>query len=425
MFTLVPDSPGGTARVAPESNDAAGVELGRADRVEEGHRFIHRGGGDDEGSEKHDAVSPPCMRQMRRTKCFQTYCKCCPYRLPKLVCFKYCIFALGVLTLLLLITVIVLSVVLDSTLANLVAAGRSHGMMQSLAMVQTLPVAKDWNSYLDCIARPEQCKLCEHPKTVFMQPPQDTRVALVGPRGTGGTWARQLIETGTRIRTGTDDCWVSHQFGMPWKDAPFISECAGPFFFSHEVAVRFFNWEHLHMYPGYAPTHVIVMTRNPFDSILSAYAFFTYCRGVHSAYCENRGAKSTDFTNYEDWEQFAVDRAREWVQFMNEANTSSLPKLWVTYEDLARHRMETMRDTLEFLRAAVPNLPTTSAALTCAMADADTSTKRTSSVFSADVFTPRLVERVCTIVRPRWMPEKWGNTCAPPPRPGTAARAGT
>lgn len=353
----------------------------------------------DDANQKHDALLSPML-----TRCLARRCRCRLPRDSKLACAKCCLAASCVLVLGLLIAVIVLAV----------ANGGAQPIMHTISMLQSLPVAQDWNTYLDCLQTPK-CDLCTLPKTVWMHPPLHHRVAIVAPRGTGATLLRQLIESGTRIRTGTDDCWIAHQFGVPWKNAPFKNECAGPFFFTHEVAVRFFNWAHTRMYAHYTPTHAIIVARNPFDSILSAYAFFQYCHGVHNIYCENRGASSADFSNMESWEAFAMDRAQEWIDFMNESESSALSKMTIYYEDLAQHRMPTMQAVLEFLSQAVEPLPTVSQSLSCALGDQSTATKRASSVAAKDVFSAALVERICVVVRPRWNTTKWGAACGVAP----------
>ncbi len=122
-----------------------------------------------------------------------------------------------------------------------------------------------------------------------MQPSDKNRVALVSLRGTGGTWLRLLMEAGTRIETGIDDCFVGHQWGSPlhpFSKAPFKTECAGPFFFGHTVATRFFHISQIGGHPFYAPTHFIVMTRDPFDTIVSAWHYWRTCGGIASIYCQ-------------------------------------------------------------------------------------------------------------------------------------------
>ena len=67
-----------------------------------------------------------------------------------------------------------------------------------ISAVRSLPTRKDWTAYTTCLVNPEACNLCTSPATLFMQPTDVNRVALVSMRGTGGTWLRLLLEAGTR-----------------------------------------------------------------------------------------------------------------------------------------------------------------------------------------------------------------------------------
>ncbi len=309
------------------------------------------------------------------------------------------------------LTVVVMSVTVGTAI---VSPWINH--QDAIAAAMILPTMKRWNTFLDCV-RDEGCNLCEQPLILKMQPATETRVAIVGIQGSGATWVRGLVQAGTRIMAGSEDCFMMHQWGKPWslRDAPFKSECAGPFFFSHHSMIRFNHVREWTRHAYYMPTHFVFVTRNPFESIISAFHYYRRCGGATTIMCSTLSAPITDFQGPE-WVNYIDEHLSEWLEFRDLVKATSEPKVIIDYADMQSNTESSMVRVFDFLREAEHEsdkgiLASTSRSSACAASDTHSAlTKRPQIVDPHKVFTPELRAKVCSVVVD-WDP-KWGtNWC--------------
>ena len=337
-----------------------------------------------------DAEKRPCVKLRRR---------CC-----SAPCVRFLVFS-ALLNLGMLIGLIVLAV----------------QKPREVAVMRSLNSEKDWIAHVRCVDSPD-CDMCRRPLVLIDQPTGE-RPVILAERGSGGTLLRLLIEWSTRLRTGIDDCFVGHQWGNAWDlyDPPFVSECAGSFLFSHQVAVRSMSTWHYTGHPGYVPTRFLRLRRNPFDSARSAWEFEKTCGGFSSLTCVGRSATADMFSPESGWPEYAINHAKQWVAMEEEYTRRKEPKAVVYFEELRSHsrRARAMEKVLDFLRP-VGYQASTERELACmSRGDAanDHDTRRSSPTDTRRVFPPELVKKFCTHVERLWSTDHWGPTCRPTATP--------
>ncbi len=289
----------------------------------------------------------------------------------------------------------------------------------AIAAAMILPTMRRWLDFLDCV-REEGCNLCAQPLILKMQPAVATRVAIVGIQGSGATWVRALSEAGSRIMAGSDDCFIMLQWGKPWnlRDAPFKSECAGPFFYSHHSSIRFNHAREWERHPYYSPTHFIFVTRNPFESIISAFHYDKRCGGIATLMCATLSAPLSDFKG-PAWPAYVDMRLAEWIEFHALADSTTAPKIIVDYADMQTNTETTMVRVFDFLKTSehvqdAGVLASTPRMSACAAVDThNTMTKRPQIIKPQDVFTPELRQKVCDLTRNVWDAARWGTEWCP------------
>lgn len=355
-----------------------------------------------EDESKRDAVPPTVVQRL--AKCLGARAP----RVPVLSCYRLglCLLCLVVLGLAIAVTVLGVQATMGMPIVHV------------MSMMRSVPTVKDWDAHRACLAD-AKCDPCTalDPKMRMHPSPRGQNVALLAVRGSGGVLLEQLCQSATRLLTSVNDCWLAHALPLSWSGAMFKSACAGEFFWTHAAFVRFFHWPSPGQHPGYEPTHVIALSRHPFESIFSAWTFHVKCRETTNPWCVSRGVDDADFADAVRWGVFAVERAKEWAALEAAAASTSLPLLRVDYADLVHHRVPTMQRVVEFLgQAGVQPLPTTSQAVACAVADQSTASKRKAGDVSVrQAFAdPALVQQVCEVVRRFWNQTRWGKECGPP-----------
>ena len=309
-----------------------------------------------------------------------------------------------------------------SVLANIAFVSATIGLAvrapQVVAVARAVSSEADWNAHFACVADPV-CDLAAQPLVLMDQPPGAARLAILSQRGSGGTLVRLWLEWASRLRTAIDDCFAGHQFGdlLNFFTPTFTGECAGSFFFAH-AWTRFFSVDNTRRHRGYAPTHLVLVDRNPFEVARSAFEFERTCGGVHTLACLGRAADPADFCAEHGWPEFALSAAREWVAQRNFYDAFDGPKTTVAFEDLTRHgaREPAVQALLAFAKGAAPAgaVPEPARAIAAAVrldAAHGHDTKRARPVDTRRVFTDQLRADFCAVVRARWRAERWGPTC--------------
>jgi hypothetical protein len=320
----------------------------------------------------------------RKTKCCDAFCA-----QASSVCFKLLVTAF-IVVLIMLITSAMSHV--SNTIVN-----------TTYVTVQfALPTVQQWETHQGCVESPA-CDLCSASLLPSMQP-QPSRTALVASPGAGSLLWRHDVEQATRLITTVDVCDVNKP---SWFNPFYAINCGVPLIYAHSVMT------HLTEFPvlprDYAPTHLILLLRDPFEEAIWGFHIRKTCSSsVRLLSCVGKEASLKDFAEG-GWEEFAISAVSAQMAMIAAFDVSPAPhKLTIFYEDLVARKDTVISSFFEFVTGLAPN---PSRGNTCVMSNPDNTLAPTSRINVEDVFTPELIARVCAIVKPKWDAKRWGARC--------------
>lgn len=296
-----------------------------------------------------------------------------------------------------------------------------HGMHQTISQVfsKIIPTSKEWDLHLKCNAGHIGCEsTCSRGIIAYMHPPKNNTIALLSMRGTGGSYLRHLSQLGTRIWTGIEECFYPYKYS-----GYFDAECFGSYHFKHYLFTRFMNPTSINNEAGYTPDKVILLTRNPFDAIISAYNFYSQCEDGYNAkfFCVGKVSEelvSKAPMNSTAFNKFAETYAMNWATGFKYAEVFKENAIVIYFEDLFgaddTERNDTFLALFDFIRRGIElnYLPPSVISAECAMEDRDTYAIRTTviEINKTKVFTNELIKKICFYVEKYWVVEKFGPT---------------
>ena len=216
-----------------------------------------------------------------------------------------------------------------------------HGLLRINSQMKVIPSQNEWNKYASCIAK-QTGNCCALPIVSFVHPPDITTV-LLARRGVGGNYLRYLVQQGTRVWTGVEECNIVEKL-----HANYYGGCAGPYHYTHYIMTRFFTPQSIIKEIGFKPTHLIHLTRNPFYALISSYSYFISCEKGWD--CTSHEIKTDDFigNNSKRWNDYALNFASEWVLEYNYANAFN-NSIRVYYEDMVKDKLIVLEPVLKFV----------------------------------------------------------------------------
>lgn len=299
-----------------------------------------------------------------------------------------------------------------------------HGVHQTISQVfsKIIPTSKEWDLHLKCNSGGHVgCEsTCDRTMIAYMHPPKNNTIALLSMRGTGGSYLRHLSQIGTRIWTGIEECFYPYKYS-----GYFDAECFGSYHFKHYLFTRFLNPVSINNEDGFNPDKVILLTRNPFDAIISAYNFYSQCDDAVSPKFFCVGRISEELTskapmNSSVFNKFAEAYAMNWASGFQYAQSFKENSIVIYFEDLVGGDDQEKNDTLLGLFTFIKKdndvnyVPPPVVSVECAMDDKDTYAIRTTvlDLNKTKIFTNELIKKICFYVDKYWVVEKFGaNPC--------------
>jgi len=272
-----------------------------------------------------------------------------------------------------------------------------------------VPTEEAWEQHVACVDD-VACDLCSVPVTLAEQSSMDTRIAAFCTAGAGCLWLRRNVEEATRVMTtfNTGDV-VADDTTYPWQSSPFM--------YGHSSMTVFGDPDTMASVRGYAPTHLLLQGRDPFDEAMWAFHIQNTCSGVSSSLmsCNGRESYLKEFAEDGAWPAFALASAAAQMEAWAVWEASALPpgrKMLVYYEDWLDDRMGVLSRLFEFVPSLAKN---PSRGTACAMAFVDPALTSAGKISVDQVFSSALVARMCDVVRARWSVPAWGNRCVSGP----------
>ena len=231
-----------------------------------------------------------------------------------------------------------------ATIALAVAPRQSVNIIQSVTRGFALPTQVDWDAHVACI-EDNGCDMCKLDDMLSVQP-LATRVAIVGQPGSGVLFFRALMAAATKVSTTSDECALGDS-----TNPLYILGCDEPFAWAHSSATYFAASP----FGTYKPTHLVLVVRNPFESAMAKFHMIKQCSSaIEKLWCNGREASASDFASAE-WDEFAIDSAREWVDIMQRfEDEAQRPKLRVDLTDLLGKPADTIRAAVQFVAPGTP-----------------------------------------------------------------------
>lgn len=176
----------------------------------------------------------------------------------------------------------VIKVSLVFVFSGLILIWGTYVLSPAISIINTIPTRSEYDRWLASTSTEALCSL-----PVRMAPYVPIQTAVVSPLGMGGSRFSKLVRSAVRISFQVYMCELGVQFARIAKlnDASIQGECAGFFFYGHQVLVRFYQFPTVHEAPLYSPDVYVFIRRNPFDAIRSAYNQLRDCDGIESVDC--------------------------------------------------------------------------------------------------------------------------------------------
>jgi len=226
----------------------------------------------------------------------------------------------------------------------------------TLSVITTIPTRSEYDRWLQSTQTEALCSL-----PIRMVPFVPIQTALVSPLGMGGSRFSRLMRSAVRVSFQVYMCELGVQFARVGKlnDASLQGECAGFFFYGHQILVRFYQFSNIHDAPLYSPEVYVFIRRNPFDAIRSAYNQLRDCDGVESMDCilvrRHRSKMYSD--DMLVWDSFVRVHTAEIGQHLRFMRTNAT--VVIDYETMDTEPL------LRLLRPRWPQLPPPEVAAQC------------------------------------------------------------
>lgn len=274
----------------------------------------------------------------------------------------------------------------------------------------TTPSMGEWSYLVRCAddAEAAMCDLCHIPLMLSLVPPNG-KVAVVAPPGTGSDELILLVEEGTRIYGGRETCLMPHTEGTVWNaaDVVYRRNCFDDASLGHLSLVHFWDAARVGFVPGYKPTHLIFLVRNPFDAILDAYTQLQKC-AAPSAVCSVLPPKEVNFGTFAHQLADVLGRHRRTAN-QAQAGGGGVADIVLDYDSLSD--LDTFAKVVDWMRPAFTVLPSTQRVAACATVALPRPTFR-GEAYARAWSDPELVKRVCAALGDGGWDSRWGKTCA-------------
>ncbi|XP_077869868.1 sialate:O-sulfotransferase 2-like [Saccoglossus kowalevskii] len=156
-------------------------------------------------------------------------------------------------------------------------------------------------------------------------------VALSSFPGSGNTWTRHLLELASGVYTGAYSYDNDLYLGGFTGETEYYKRGRTLVIKDHRFRDEYKS--------------AILLIRNPYDAVITLYH---YHKMKHTGKIPLR-----EFRNNAEWEDFAMEHFKKWINMMYEWISSNKPLLVVHYEDLKNDTVHEVKRMLEFLNTTL------------------------------------------------------------------------